>query len=189
MCCSWPLLSRIHHQLVGWWLVRCWTPWLATLTESAGSRFSYVHLLFRYLYWELHRVLSSASRHLDNATGWLRKVARSSIRALQWVLRAAFPYVLTGTGGAVGGIPHASHPDCVGRGRDTLGVVIKMNVLWSTFPCHANWAALNIAWSCLMSKAEWIVKQSGLKDPAKDYLENHRIPWSLLWMSKQVLKV
>lgn len=35
-----------------------------------------------------------------------------------------------------------------------------------------------------MSKAEWIVEQFILKDPAKDDLENHRILWNLLWVSK-----
>lgn len=54
----------------------------------------------------------------------------------------------------------------------------------SMFSCHANCATPNIAQSCLMSKAEWIVEQLILKDAAKDDLENHRILWNLQWMSK-----
>lgn len=191
-CC----LTFTSGWLIGWlleWFVillvvglnsASWNPLTCYFYGKWWSCFSYLHLLLSYPYQEPHSVLSRPSGYPEDATALLKEVAHSSIRAQKWVSGAVVQYMLTRTGGTVGGIPHASCPDCAGRGKDKPGVVIKMNALWSMLPCPANWAALNIAWSCLTSKAKWIVKQFGLKDPAKDDLQNHGISWSLLWMSR-----
>lgn len=103
------------------WTVATKTLCPAALMESDGSCFSYLQLLFSYLYWESCGVFSSTSEHLDDASGLFQKVVWSIFRAVKWILRTDFLHMLTGTRDAFRGILHASCPDWVGRGRDEWG--------------------------------------------------------------------